>query len=216
MPSHFGHSSNKSKSTKSSGGNSNRESYRTGSSYQSSGKKASSISQKNAIKKEMNDFANYSYQKPQGLAKFSPVAQFFDITGIGKKAHEVNKAYYQKNVIGKTNPATGKPYSASITEYKNYLKGRTAGTLDAMGRTILSGGNDKNTTPTIMAEAQAPVQTPTQTVAQAEEEIKPKKAKIIGSGYGQQNILSSASGVEDEANVSRTVLGGGVKRKIRL
>jgi hypothetical protein len=36
----------------------------------------------------------------------------------------------------------------------------------------------------------------------------------MGSGYGGSTILSSAAGVEDEANVQKTVLGGGRKRKI--
>jgi hypothetical protein len=36
----------------------------------------------------------------------------------------------------------------------------------------------------------------------------------MGSGYGGSTILSSAAGVEDEANVQKTILGGGRKRKI--
>ena len=36
----------------------------------------------------------------------------------------------------------------------------------------------------------------------------------MGSGYGGQTIMTSASGVEDEANVQKTILGGGKKRKI--
>lgn len=204
MPSHFGGGSKKSSSK----GNSARESYRTSSSYQSSGKKASAITERQSIKKEMTDFANYSYQPPK---TFSPTVNL--IAGlVGEKGFNVNKDYYTKNVIGKTNPKTGKAYSGSIADYQSYMKGRGSGTLDAMGRTVLSGGNDRNTAPTIMAEAQAPVQT----VAQVEEEIKPKKAKIIGSGYGQRTILTGSSGDESEANVSKTVLGGGVKRKIKL
>jgi hypothetical protein len=41
------------------------------------------------------------------------------------------------------------------------------------------------------------------------------KSKLMGSGYGGSTIMSSAAGVEDEANVGKTVLGGGRKRKIR-
>ena len=43
---------------------------------------------------------------------------------------------------------------------------------------------------------------------------KVDKQKLMGSGYGGSTILSSAAGVEDEANVQKTVLGGGKKKKI--
>lgn len=43
---------------------------------------------------------------------------------------------------------------------------------------------------------------------------KTDKQKLMGSGYGGSTILSSAAGVEDEANVQKTVLGGGKKKKI--
>jgi hypothetical protein len=57
-----------------------------------------------------------------------------------------------------------------------------------------------------------PVQTP---VAQTPEPTdKTTRQKLMGSGYGGQTIMTSASGVEDEANVQKTILGGGRKRKI--
>jgi len=57
-----------------------------------------------------------------------------------------------------------------------------------------------------------PVQTP---VAQTPEPTdKTTRQKLMGSGYGGQTILTSAAGVEDEANVQKTILGGGRKRKI--
>ena len=56
------------------------------------------------------------------------------------------------------------------------------------------------------------VQTP---VAQTPEPTdKTTRQKLMGSGYGGQTIMTSASGVEDEANVQKTILGGGKKRKI--
>ena len=42
------------------------------------------------------------------------------------------------------------------------------------------------------------------------------RQKLMGSGYGGQTIMSTAAGVEDEANVAKTVLGGGRKRKIKV
>ena len=123
--------------------------YQTSSTSRANAKKAAAIKAKNKIKQDAEDFKNYTYQKPTGLAKYNLLAQAFDITGLGKKTHEVNKSYYERNVIGKINPKTGKPYSANIQEYKDYLKGRGSGDLDAMGRTINrdndgggSGGRD--------------------------------------------------------------------------
>ena len=64
----------------------------------------------------------------------------------------------------------------------------------------------------------APVQVvqeqPKQTVTEAVDTTKADRQKLMGSGYGGSTILSSAAGVEDEANVQKTVLGGGRKRKI--
>ena len=48
----------------------------------------------------------------------------------------------------------------------------------------------------------------------AEPSDKTTRQKLMGSGYGGQTIMTSASGVEDEANVQKTILGGGKKRKI--
>jgi len=62
----------------------------------------------------------------------------------------------------------------------------------------------------------APVQVVEQpkTVTEAVDTTKADRQKLMGSGYGGSTILSSAAGVEDEANVQKTVLGGGRKRKI--
>ena len=65
-------------------------------------------------------------------------------------------------------------------------------------------------------KAPAPVQ-----VAQPQTAPEPKvqpetqmKAKMVGAGYGGQTILSGATGVEEEANIAKTVLGGGKKKNI--
>ena len=139
--------SNRSQSYGGGGGADDRkQAYRTSTVGRANAKKAAAISARNKAKKDMEDFANYTYQKPTGLAKYNLLAQAFDITGLGKKTHEVNKSYYTRNVIGKTNPKTGKPYSANVQEYKDYLAGRGTGDLDAMGRTITrdndGGGSD--------------------------------------------------------------------------
>ena len=62
----------------------------------------------------------------------------------------------------------------------------------------------------------APVQVVEQpkTVTEAVDTTKADRQKLMGSGYGGSTILSSATGVEDEANVQKTILGGGKKKKI--
>ena len=121
-------------------GDNNRENYRT-TTYTTT-KVSAATKRRNELalkvakeKKNAEAFKNYSYTKPTGLARFSPIAQVMDITGIGKKTFEVNKSYYERNVKGKAKPGGGF-YGASIEDFKGYMSGRGSGTVDAMGRTI--------------------------------------------------------------------------------
>ena len=128
--------------TTSQGADDKKVAYQLSTKGKANAKKAATISKRNKIKKDMEDFANYTYQKPTGLAKFSPVSQFLDITGIGEKTFNVNKEYYSRNVIGKTNPKTGQAYGGTVEDFKTYMRGRGSGELDAMGRTINRSDND--------------------------------------------------------------------------
>ena len=92
-------------------------------------------------KKDALDFKNLKYEKPSGIAKYSPAAVLLDVTGIGKKTFEVNKSYYERNVIGKAKPGGGF-YGASVEDYKGYISGRGSGDVDAMGRTITRSDGD--------------------------------------------------------------------------
>ena len=123
--------------------NNNRETYRTTPrTIDPAVKKRNEAALKAAKqKKDAEAFKNLTYQKPSGLAKYNLLAQALDITGIGKKTFEVNKSYYERNVIGKKKPDGGF-YGASVEDYDSYMKGRTGGNLDAMGRTINRGDND--------------------------------------------------------------------------
>ena len=64
----------------------------------------------------------------------------------------------------------------------------------------------------------APVQVAQpQTAPEPKTQVQPEtqmKAKMVGAGYGGQTILSGATGVEEEANIAKTVLGGGKKKNI--
>ena len=81
----------------------NRESYKTSNAYKVEAKKAAKISKANKIKQDMVDFKNYSYTPP----KFVPsIVGSVSSKLFGKKSFEVNKSYYEKNLIGKTNLAS--------------------------------------------------------------------------------------------------------------
>jgi len=65
----------------------------------------------------------------------------------------------------------------------------------------------------------APVQVaqaaPVQAAATAVADTKKKQANL-GAGYGSKGtIMTTSQGVEDDANVSKTVLGAGTKKKIK-
>jgi len=197
--------------TTSKGADDKKVAYQTSTKGKANAKKAAAISKKNKIKKDMEDFANYTYQKPTGLAKFSPVGQFLDVTGIGKKTFEVNKSYYERNVIGKTNPKTGEAYAASIEDYKSYMKGRGSGELDAMGRTITrdndGGGRvviKKNVGgSTILTETK----TEAEKTADAKEDAEYDARKTKRKGR-RMTILTSQSGASGNFVLGkRTLLG---------
>jgi len=67
--------------------------------------------------------------------------------GARQKSFEVNRDYYQKNVVGKGN------YKNTFEDYERYITGRSQGNLDAMGRTITQkddGGSNQPAQETII------------------------------------------------------------------
>ena len=198
--------------TTSQGSDDKKVNYQTSTQAKANAKKAAAISKRNKMKKDMEDFANYTYQKPTGVAKFSPVAQFLDVTGIGEKTFNVNKEYYSKNVIGKTNPKTGQAYGGTIEDFKTYMKGRGSGELDAMGRTINRSDNDgggrvvieKNVGgSTILTETKTEAEKTAD--AKADAEYDARKTKRKGR---RMTILTSQSGASGNFVLGkRTLLG---------
>ena len=138
------YSSTKSKTTTTNttgGGDNNRETYRTTTYTKPIDPK---VKARNDLalkvakqKKDAEAFKNMKYEPP----KFVPsIAGKIFASLVGEKTFEVNKSYYEKNVIGKRR-SDGTFYSASPEDFKNYIRGRTGGTLDAMGRTISNNDN---------------------------------------------------------------------------
>ena len=209
----------KTTSTSFSSGNDNRETYRTTTytktKVDAGTKRRNELALKVAKeKKDAQAFKDYSYQPPTGLARFSPLAQGLHITGLGKKGFEVNKSYYERNVIGKAKPGGGF-YGASIDDYKGYMQGRGSGTVDAMGRTISNNDNgggsyvvEKNiggktlltTTPTTAEVSQSKA-------AQVEDSIELKKRRVKAKGRSP-TIMTGVTGATGGLTLGKPSLLG--------
>ena len=194
--------SGRTSSTSGSGGGSgytpSRESYRTSSAYKAEAKKAAEIAKANKIKQDMVDFKNYSYTSP----KFIPsiIGTGLDKLGISKKAFEVNKSYYEKNVIGKTNLATGKAYGASVDDYKSYMSARGSGSIDAMGREIVGGNGggalvEKNVGGrTLLTTSPTTAEVSQSNAAQVEDSEELRKRRVKAKGRSP-TIMTGVTGV---------------------
>ena len=196
-----------------------RETYRTSSAYKT--KIDPAVKRRNELalkvakeKKDAQAFKDYSYQPPTGLAVFSPLAQGLHITGLGKKTFEINKSYYERNVIGKAKPGGGF-YGASIDDYKGYMQGRGSGTVDAMGRTInnrdegsgsyiveknIGGRTLLTTTPTTAEVSQSKA-------AQAEDSIELKKRRVKAKGRSP-TIMTGVTGATGGLTLGKPSLLG--------
>ena len=112
-------------------GSTNRERGAAKNRTQTVSKKAKAKVKTDRAKDNSNDFKNMKYE---GSKAPSILARGLDYLGISNKSFEVNKAYYEKNVMGKNN------FTKSVDSYKDYMSKRGSGEIDAMGRTISGGG----------------------------------------------------------------------------
>ena len=63
-------------------------------------------------------------------------------------------------------------------------------------------------------QAVAPINAP---VAEKEKATNAKARQTLASGgYGSSSVLTNQQGIEDEANVSKTVLGGTVQKRKKV
>jgi hypothetical protein len=71
----------------------------------------------------------------------------------------------------------------------------------------------------MFSQPSSPVQvvTPVQAAPVAATATKDTARQTLASGgYGSSSVLTSQQGIEDEANVSKTVLGGAVQKKKKV
>ena len=66
----------------------------------------------------------------------------------------------------------------------------------------------------VVVHQQAPVQTVTQTAKKTDAKTAQAMAASKAGKYGDATLMTDAEGIEEEANVSKTVLGGqSIKKK---
>jgi hypothetical protein len=167
-----------------------RQNYRNTPAAKASAKKAATNSKANKIKNDATAYDNYKYTK-----KFTPsiLGMTLNVTGLAEKGFEANKAYYEKNVIGKNN------FTKSIDSLKSYMSKRGSGEIDAMGRTIANGSGNGNTQPGITKNiGGSTIQTTAPTtaeVSQSEAANADAAALKVKKRGRSQSIMTSSQGV---------------------
>jgi hypothetical protein len=185
-----GYSSKNYSSSNNNNADNRRENYRNTPAAKASAKKAATISKANKIKNDATAYDNYKYTK-----KFTPsiLGMTLNVTGLAEKGFEANKAYYEKNVIGKNN------FTKSIDSLKSYMSKRGSGEIDAMGRAISGGGNGGNTQPGITKNiGGSTIQTTAPTtaeVSQSEAANADAAALKVKKRGRSQSIMTSSQGV---------------------
>jgi hypothetical protein len=194
-------SKSKSKTTTSSGGggggqNSNYNQYTAYTPAQVKSGKAKVTA--DITKDNATAFDNLKFTK-----KFTPsiLGMTLNVTGLAEKGFYANKAYYEKNVIGKNN------FTKSIDSYKDYMSKRGSGEIDAMGRTITNGSGNGNTQPGITKNiGGSTIQTTAPTtaeVSQSEAANADAAALKVKKRGRSQSIMTSSKGVtKTSANYS--------------
>jgi hypothetical protein len=188
-----GYSSKNYSSSNNNNADNRRENYKNTPAAKASAKKAATISKANKIKNDATAFDNLKFTK-----KFTPsiLGMTLNVTGLAEKGFYANKSYYEKNVMGKNN------FTKSIDSYKDYMKKRGSGEIDAMGRPIVdfrSGGNDGNTQPGITKNiGGSTIQTTAPTtaeVSQSEAANADAAALKVKKRGRSASIMTSAKGV---------------------
>lgn len=206
-------------STSFSGGDNNRETYRTTTQYtQYTPTQTKKAKAKVAADKKADDLKRLNemqYEKPTGLAKFSPIKMGMYYSGIGEKTFKVNKSYFQKNVADQFINGKKSTYTNSPESFKQYMQDRGMGKVDAYGRTISNNDNgggsyvvEKNiggktlltTTPTTAEVSQSKA-------AQVEDSIELKKKRIKAKGRSP-TIMTGVTGATGGLTLGKPSLLG--------
>ena len=174
-------------------------------------KKAKAKVQTDKDNDSRNKLSNYKVKKVPAIIPGSTILN----AGIKvrQKTFEVNRDYFRKNVVGKNN------YKDTIESYESYIKGRSGGSLDAMGRdTNIGSGNTTSNGPNPQGIQLAKAATGTATV-KGPKEIQKDAANTtaIKMTAAQINVANkrkgrrvtqknTSSGITEEYKLSKKVL----------
>ena len=117
------------------GGSTKRERGSERNRSQTVSKKAKAKVQTDKDNDSRDKLSNYEIKK---IPAFLPAATILNVAEkFRQKGFESNRDYFREKVVGKND------YKDTFESYENYIKGRSTGKLDAMGRGINTGsGND--------------------------------------------------------------------------
>ena len=156
-----------------------------------------------------NELLNTPYKPVK--TPFAPIN--FLANTIGKFGYEKNTQFFSDNSIGgKINPATGKPFGYGIDGYKDYMRQRSMGNVDAYGNVIYSD-DDNDDQPIIPIIPQDPMTMDQATEELIEEEEPFQLARAFRADGGIMGGL--ADGQMDEMGRQMYGLGKLVKKATR-
>lgn len=221
MPGHFGHSHSGGKKEKTGGGN-NRPNPHTASGSSkatsvSKGALARNKAKMDKVKADQGKAAldNYQVGKVPG---FGPVSWILNAgQNLRQKSFEYNRDFFREKVLTSANRGG---YVDTIDSYKDWIKGRGDGTIDAYGNPKINDKEDKNRT-ILSQEPAAGVVTSdgivgpivgsnaVKTAEQIEEEKKESGIILAKKRGRSQMIKTSSTGLddEDELIMKKTLLG---------
>ena len=187
----------------------NREDNRTTQYTRYSSKQVASGKAKVAADIAKDNKTNFDNMKYEGSKAPSILGKTLDFIGVSEKSFDTNKAYYEKNVIGKNN------FTASPDDFKRYMSSRGTGKIDAMGRSISNESNNGgNTQPGITKNIGGRI---IQTTAPTEAELSQSAAadaaeydlrKTKKKGRSMTRLTSSKGVTDDKLTLGKPSLLG--------
>lgn len=199
-------SRNTTRSSTKSSTSSNRQSY-SASSYTSSNVSGAAVKKaRDSFQKSVGESQLQNYQVPKSNMPGMIGAALNITQPLRQKSFEVNRDYFLQNVAGK------RGYGTTMDEYKRYITGRTAGTVDAMGRNIPQRRDDvRRVQKQAVAEAPAGPTTAETSLATSAYDTERTAAQdtILTKKRGRkQTILTNAQGLGGSTEVSKKKLLG--------
>ena len=193
---------------------SNRERQRETSKYTKVSKKAKDKVQKDRDNDSREKLSNYKVKKVEGVGVIPTILNAGQ--KVRQKTFEVNRDYYRDKVVGKQG------YKDTFEDYEKYIKGRGQGNLDAMGRTINTGGGGggnqnqgielaKSATGTATTTGPEEVQkTATNTITTKDAKKKSSDAILVANKRKSRKstIKTSATGLEEDYTLAKKKLLG--------